>query len=141
MESMLVAWPPGATMRTHKDGPMRDVPNESSNRSRREFLSNAAILTAGLSFGCANGMERALAPDDRPESALSTSSDDEDESDGRLPAPEASGIEHIVLVMMENRSFDHFLGWLPGANGRQAGLLFTDRDGVPPAPYPPPPAF
>ena len=24
--------------------------------------------------------------------------------------------------MMENRSFDHFLGWLPGADGRQAGL-------------------
>ena len=23
---------------------------------------------------------------------------------------------------MENRSFDHFLGWLPGADGRQAGL-------------------
>ncbi len=24
--------------------------------------------------------------------------------------------------MMENRSFDHYLGWLPGADGRQAGL-------------------
>jgi phospholipase C len=28
-----------------------------------------------------------------------------------------SPIEHVVVVMMENRSFDHFLGWLPGANG------------------------
>ena len=36
-----------------------------------------------------------------------------------LPAPAASGIEHVVVVMMENRSFDHFLGWLPGANGAQ----------------------
>jgi phospholipase C len=26
-------------------------------------------------------------------------------------------IEHVVVVMMENRSFDHFMGWLPGANG------------------------
>ena len=33
--------------------------------------------------------------------------------------------------MMENRSFDHFLGWLPGADGKQAGLTFTDRYGVP----------
>jgi phospholipase C len=47
-----------------------------------------------------------------------------------LPAPEASGIEHVVVVMMENRSFDHFLGWLPGADGRQAGLTFTDRYGL-----------
>ncbi|HZQ76938.1 MAG TPA: alkaline phosphatase family protein [Acidimicrobiia bacterium] len=36
-----------------------------------------------------------------------------------LPDPAASGIDHVVLVVMENRSFDHFLGWLPGANGAQ----------------------
>src|ERR1700761_9507131 len=46
-----------------------------------------------------------------------------------LPAPSASQIEHIVVVMMENRSFDHFLGWLPGAHGRQAGLSYLDNDG------------
>jgi phospholipase C len=28
-----------------------------------------------------------------------------------LPPPETSGIEHIVVLMMENRSFDHMLGW------------------------------
>ena len=44
--------------------------------------------------------------------------------------PEASGIEHIVWVMMENRSFDHFLGWLSHANGRQAGLEYLDQAGV-----------
>src|SRR3546814_3907822 len=34
-----------------------------------------------------------------------------------LPAnPADSGIEHIVVVTMENRSFDHMLGWVPGAN-------------------------
>jgi phospholipase C len=47
-----------------------------------------------------------------------------------LPAPAQSGIEHIVVVMMENRSFDHFLGWLPGANGRQAGLSYPDASGA-----------
>lgn len=31
--------------------------------------------------------------------------------------------------MMENRSFDHLLGWLPGADGRQRGLLYADSDG------------
>ena len=33
--------------------------------------------------------------------------------------------DHVVVVMMENRSFDHLLGWLPGADGRQAGLSYT----------------
>src|SRR5258708_12847600 len=33
--------------------------------------------------------------------------------------------------MMENRSFDHYLGWLPGANGKQGGLTYLDRYGVP----------
>jgi phospholipase C len=47
-----------------------------------------------------------------------------------LPAPRRSGIEHIVVVTMENRSFDHLLGWLPGADGRQAGLLYTDAAGA-----------
>jgi phospholipase C len=38
-------------------------------------------------------------------------------------------LHHIVLLMMENRSFDHFLGWVPGADGRQAGLTYLDRAG------------
>ena len=54
----------------------------------------------------------------------------------RLPTPQRSGIEHIILVMMENRSFDHFLGWLPGADGRQAGLMYTDAAGMSHATYP-----
>lgn len=32
--------------------------------------------------------------------------------------------------MMENRSFDHFLGWLPNAEGMQAGLSYLDGNGV-----------
>ncbi len=31
---------------------------------------------------------------------------------------------------MENRSFDHFLGWLPGADGRQADLSYKDSAGA-----------
>jgi phospholipase C len=47
-----------------------------------------------------------------------------------LPLPDASGIDHVVVVMMENRSFDHFLGWYDDADGRQAGLRYFDRQGV-----------
>jgi phospholipase C len=48
-----------------------------------------------------------------------------------LPKPHKSGIKHVIVVMMENRSFDHFLGWLPGADGKQAGLTFKNTAGQP----------
>lgn len=47
-----------------------------------------------------------------------------------LPPPQESGIQHIVVVTLENRSFDHLLGWLPGADGKQAGLSYADKVGV-----------
>jgi phospholipase C len=45
-------------------------------------------------------------------------------------ATSAPPFEHVVVVMLENRSFDHLLGWLPGADGRQAGLTYRDAAGV-----------
>jgi phospholipase C len=58
-----------------------------------------------------------------------------------LPKPDKSGIKHVVVVMMENRSFDHLLGWLPGADGRQAGLVYTDSQGAAFETYPLAPDF
>ena len=82
--------------------------------SRRAFLSAAAVSGA---FGVSAG------------SGLTGLLDVESEAAAPLPAPERSGIDHIVVVMMENRSFDHFLGWVPGADGRQSGLRYRDRHG------------
>ncbi|HWF56072.1 MAG TPA: alkaline phosphatase family protein, partial [Solirubrobacteraceae bacterium] len=45
------------------------------------------------------------------------------------PSPRNLPIDTFVVLMMENRSFDHYLGWLPGADGRQAGLHYTDTQG------------
>lgn len=75
--------------------------------TRRTFLKGAAAL--GLS---GHGLPRP-APQELP----------------TLPDPRTCGIDHIVVVMMENRSFDHLLGWVPGAEGRQAGLSYTDAAG------------
>jgi phospholipase C len=47
-----------------------------------------------------------------------------------LPPRERSGVDHIVVVMMENRSFDHLLGWHPTADGMQAGLAYPDELGA-----------
>jgi phospholipase C len=40
------------------------------------------------------------------------------------------GVDHIVVVMMENRSFDHLLGWHPTADAKQAGLSYQDDAGI-----------
>jgi len=68
--------------------------------SRRRLLRTMAGASAALAFGA------------RPLRAAS---------------PKRPDIQHIVLVMMENRSFDHFLGWAPGADGEQAGLTQRHR--------------
>ena len=36
-----------------------------------------------------------------------------------LPSPRNLPLDHVVVVMMENRSFDHYFGWLEGADGSQ----------------------
>jgi phospholipase C len=40
----------------------------------------------------------------------------------------SKGVRHVVVLMMENRSFDHFLGWLPGADGRH-NRTYLSTDG------------
>jgi phospholipase C len=50
-------------------------------------------------------------------------------AESALPNPKKSGIEHVIVVMMENRSFDHMLGWLPHADGKQAGLSYPSPSG------------
>jgi len=86
--------------------------------SRRQVLGGAAAGAGGLLLGGSGLREAFAAP--APASAPAAT----------LPAPGASGIEHVVVLMMENRSFDHFLGWLPGADGRQAGLSYPDPSGT-----------
>ena len=76
--------------------------------TRREFL--AGVAATGLTAG------RVL-PAPQPNRPL-------------LPEPSASGLDHIVVLCMENRSFDHYLGWVKGATGRQRGLEYLDEEGV-----------
>ena len=86
--------------------------------TRREFLQRTAV-TAGL----VAGMGLVLDPDTIVAEAATQ------QRSVRLPSPRNLPIDTFVVLMMENRSFDHYLGWLPGADGRQAGLKFTDTHG------------
>jgi len=46
-----------------------------------------------------------------------------------LPAPRDLPIDTFVVLMMENRSFDHYLGWHPRVDGKNTGLAYPDIDG------------
>jgi len=78
--------------------------------SRRQFLAGSAAGLAAMGLGRRSGAAAAAA--------------------AALPAPERSGIKHVVVAMVENRSFDHLLGWMPNADARQAGLVYRDAAGT-----------
>jgi len=42
------------------------------------------------------------------------------------PAEGIHNIKHVVMIMQENRSFDHYFGTYPGANGIPAGTCVPD---------------
>lgn len=79
--------------------------------SRRKFLQIAAA-SSGIAITGTDLLNQAVA------NASST-----------VRADGSRGIRHIVILMMENRSFDHFLGWLPGADGRHDMTFVSSVDG------------
>jgi phospholipase C len=93
--------------------------------TRRRFLAAGALAAASLAAPTRSKAAAWLIGGRRP----------------RLPAPGRSGVDHVVVVTMENRSFDHLLGWLPHANGRQGGLEYRDRSGAAHTTYPLAPDF
>src|SRR3954452_18996958 len=84
--------------------------------SRRQFMLGA--VAAGALVACSDS------------SSPTVSSASSAEPAG-LPDPTQAPFDTVVVLMMENRSFHHLLGWLPGANGKQAGLTYPDLTGAP----------
>ncbi len=81
--------------------------------SRRDFLQRLSALTAAGLLPASIG--RALA----------------------LPAQVRSGtladMEHVVILMQENRAFDHYFGTLRGVRGFDDPRPLRLRDGAPPS--------
>ncbi len=77
--------------------------------SRREFLERTAY-TAGLA-----GMATTL-----PAGVLLAEAADAEARRTLLPSPRNVEIDHFVILMMENRSFDHYFGWNPDADASQS---------------------
>jgi phospholipase C len=95
---------------------MLEIP-PGANSIVRTDTSRRTIIKGAAGFAGAAAITGSLP------SAFATSDHHE------LPHPEDSGIDHIVVLMMENRSFDHMLGWVHGADGVQAGRVFKDTNG------------
>jgi len=47
-----------------------------------------------------------------------------------FPKPRDLPIDTFVVLMMENRSFDHYFGWHPRADSRNTGLTYPSLDGT-----------
>src|SRR6516165_1900658 len=123
----------GSRRSSHADAKLRGVqalPRRSlmpAKVTRRDFLAAAAgVTTAGLA-GCFGGDATCMSDANGLVCAL--------------PEPKEAPFDAVVVLMMENRSFDHMLGWLPGANGRQQGLTYVDEAGVAHATWPLAPDF
>src|SRR3954468_1537612 len=76
---------------------------------RRDFLSRSAYA-AGLAGAAASLPLNLLLGEAAKREARAAG----------LPAAANVPIDHFVVLMMENRSFDHYFGWLPNADGVQS---------------------
>jgi phospholipase C len=93
-------------MRHHDDTTLR----------RREFLSRTASL-AGLTGAATLLPAGTLLQEAAAKQAA------------RLPSARNLPIDHFVVVMMENRSFDHYFGWLDGADATQDATYLDPETG------------
>jgi phospholipase C len=88
-----------------------------AHATRREFLERTAY-TAGMA-----GLTAAL-----PASTILAEAAEAAARSSGLPSPRNLPIDHFVVLMMENRSFDHYFGWVADADGIQ-NQSFTDPTG------------
>ncbi len=83
---------------------------------RRDFVTRTAALAGAAGLATALPTERLIAEAARVGSTP-------------LPAPRRMPIDTFVVLMMENRSFDHYFGWHPEADSRNKGLSYPDAMG------------
>ena len=72
---------------------------------RRAFLFFFSPLVLALIIGCGGVKDSSTSPTPTP-----------------TPMTQQVAIKNVVVVIMQNRSFDHLFGAFPGANGIRAGV-------------------
>ena len=120
-----MSWPERGRMKEQGAGELADhaafeqldaqAPDEGLRR--REFLTRTAAAAGGI--GLAN-----LLPTNQLVAEAAR------KQRNKLPSPRDLPIDTFVVLMMENRSFDHYLGWRTDADGKNAGLQYPDKAGA-----------
>ena len=84
---------------------------------RREFLAKTAALAGAAGLAATLPAEQLIAEAARRQVGH------------RLPRPRNLPVDTFVVLMMENRSFDHYFGWYPDADAKNRGLSYPDGQG------------
>ncbi|MEK6276776.1 MAG: alkaline phosphatase family protein [Actinomycetota bacterium] len=111
--------PDGVDLRDPELAEQFEAEHPDEAMRRRDFLGRTAALAGGAALA---GM---LPPDELVRAAARF------QGRVKLPSPRNMPIDTFVVLMMENRSFDHYFGWHPKADGRNAGLVYPDAAGNP----------
>ncbi|HEY0249091.1 MAG TPA: alkaline phosphatase family protein [Gryllotalpicola sp.] len=91
--------------------------------TRRGLLQAGGIAAGAVAVAGAAGTAAAVAAPGHPKQ----------KPDYVLPkgfAGDMSDLKHVVIVMQENRSFDHYLGQLPGVRGQDDKQALKFQDGT-----------
>jgi phospholipase C len=108
------------TARNHAEAQERlEAEHPDSHMRRREFILRTA------SFAGAAGLAATLPVDSLVAEAAKR------QVRKALPSPRNFPIDTFVVLMMENRSFDHYFGWHPDADAQNEGLSYPDAQGSP----------
>ena len=86
---------------------------------RRDFLARTALLAGTAGVATALPIETVVSEAARRKHRQG------------LPSPRNLPIDTVVVLMMENRSFDHYFGWHPEADSQNEGLSYPDAAGNP----------
>ncbi|WP_406113245.1 alkaline phosphatase family protein [Streptomyces sp. NBC_01014] len=96
-----------------------DKTDTATGASRRRFLQGGGIAAGALVFGATAGAGGAYAAPKQP----------------RYVVPKGfkgdiSDLKHVVILMQENRSFDHYFGTFPGIRGFNDKQALRFQDGT-----------
>jgi phospholipase C len=93
--------------------------NPESFYRRRDFLARTAALAGVAGMASVLPVETLVSEAAKRQLARP------------YPSPRNMPIDTFVVLMMENRSFDHYFGWREGADGKNTGLTYPDPAGNP----------
>jgi phospholipase C len=107
----------GALARAEADE-RKEAEHPEAHMRRREFLARTAALAGSAGLATALPLETLVAEAAKRHRRA-------------IPSPRNLPIDTVVVLMMENRSFDHYFGWHPGADSENEGLSYPDAAGNP----------